>query len=263
MTITGDWQVELRSVLIGDGTDYAVIRDPGPRGLLGTPSVRSSDVDLMGDGAAAGADRYSSRIITIPVDVWGGDPETTNERVRTLLSAWRRSSTDTTLDVRLPGQPEEVLRYFGRARGGSETAWTLLSGHHGVLLAFAALDPFAYGAEVVSSTDSSSPLTIAAADMGDAGTVTDRATLTVVGSGAKPTITNTATGGVIAFAVNVTGTYVIDLHDQLTTKSGVNKDAEVTASSDWFGLAGGIDNVITFTGCTSIQVTHRPAYEVL
>jgi hypothetical protein len=263
MAITADWQMELRSVLIGAGTDYTVMRDPGPAGLLGTPSVRSGDVDLMGDGAGGGVDRYASRLITVPVDVFGGSPETTNARVQTLLAAWRRSSVDTPLDVRVPGQPETVLRYFGRARGGSESMWSLLAGHQGVLLAFAALDPFAYGAEVASATDSATPLTIAAATLGHPGTVTDRAVLTVVAAGGTPSITNTTTGGTIAFATAATGTYVIDLREQVATKAGVNVDHELAASSDWFALAGGVDNVLTFAGCTSIQLTHRPAFEVI
>lgn len=261
MAISTVWQIELRNVLIGAGTDYTVL--PGIAGLLGSPSVRSGDVDLMGDGASGGVDRYSSRLITIPVDVYGGTPEDTNELVQELLTAWRRSSTDTALDVSIPGQPEPILTYYGRSRGGSETAWTLLSGHQGVLLAFAALDPFAYGAEVASATDSATPLTIPAASMGAAGTVTDRAMLSVVAAGGTPSITNTTTGGTIAFAGPAAGTYLIDLHEQVTTKGGVNVDHEIAASSDFFALAGGVDNVLTFAGCDSIQVTHRPAYEVI
>jgi hypothetical protein len=264
MAITADYQIEVpaRSILIGAGTDYIVLSNPGPAGLLGTPPVRVDDVDLLQDGASGGRDLYSSRIITVPVAVKGTQVQA-NQRLRALSSAWRRSSDTVAMDVRVPGQPETVLRYFGRCRGAAEQGWNLRVGYHAMLLAFTALDPFAYGAEVVSATDSASPLTIAAAALGDPGTSTDRAVLTILAAGGRPTVTNEATGGVISFAQNVTGTYTLDLHDQITTAGSVNRDSQVGSSSDWFALAGGIDNVLTFTGATSIQVTHRPAYEVI
>lgn len=260
------WQVRVpaRGITIGDDTDVTMI-PPGPTGLLGSAPVRSTDVDLAADGASGGIDRYGARLVTIPTRVRGIDSEQVNERIRRVSTAWRRGgSADVEMEVSFPGQPEEWLSYFGRCRGAQDQGWNLALHFHAMMLTFAALDPFAYGAEVVSATDSSSPLTIAAATLGDVGTVTDRATLTVVApGGSAPVITNTTTGGVIAFASSVTGTYVLDLRDQITTKADINRDGDVAASSSWFALEGGVDNVLTFTGATSIQLTHRPAYEVI
>jgi hypothetical protein len=262
MAITQVWQIERGTLLLGAGTDYDIVTPPGPIGLLGS-TVRAADLERMGDGSTGGRDVSAARLVTIPINVHGTDPADTHDAVRALTSAWRRTPEDVTLDVSIPGQPEDVLRYYGRCRGVTESQWTLVQGDVALMLAFTALDPYAYGAEVTSAVDSSSPLTLDDTTTGDPGTTTARATLTIVGNGGTPVITNTTTGGLIAFAGAATGTYVIDLHTQTVTKSGVPRDQDVAASSPFFRIAGGVDNVITFAGCASIQLTYRPAYEVI
>lgn len=260
-TISTDWQARLveRDFLIGRDTDY-----PGLGGIrgLGVPEPRRSDQQRgQGDGDARGPDRYPARTLTMPVVVLGDTDDDTWGNYRALAVAWQRSQTDLELQLRLPGSAQTVVSYFGRPSG-------LPGDPHGLrtnTLATAAefrCDPYAYGAEVVSAVDAASPLTITAANLGDLGADTDRAVLTLVTAGGTPTITNTTTGGVIAFATAVTGTYVLDLRAQTVTKASVAKDHELSAASTWFALAGGVDNVIAFTGATSLQITHRPAFEV-
>jgi hypothetical protein len=257
--ITTDWQARLveRDFLIGRGTNYPGIG--GIRGLGILEPRRSDQARGHRDGDARGPDRYPARNLFAPVEVIGDTPALVWANYRALAVAWRRSDVDLELAVRIPGGAETSLSFFGRPTGlpGDPHG---LKGHLTTAAEFRC-DPLAYGAPVVSATDSSSPLTITAATLGEADT--DRAVLTVVAAGGTPVVTNTTTGGVISFAGAVTGTYVIDLRAQTVTKAGVNRDQDITAGSPWFDLAGGVNNVITFTGATSVQITHRPAYEVL
>jgi hypothetical protein len=63
--------VELDGFLMGDGTSYEVAAE-GVAGLLGSPEVKTNDVDRgHADGAFAGLDFYGPRLITIPVSVLG------------------------------------------------------------------------------------------------------------------------------------------------------------------------------------------------
>lgn len=261
MAIDTDWQARLveRDFMIGRDTDY-----PGIGGIQGLGILEPRRTDQPRghrDGDARGRDRYPARNLAIPVTVLGDTDDTIWANYRALAVAWRRSDVDLQLELRIPGAAEEVLSYFGRPGSLDGQPRGLKS----VIRTAAEFrcDTYAYGAEVSTATDNSSPLTIAAATAGDPGANTDRAVLTIVGNGGTPVVTNTTTGGVLAFAVPVTGTYVVDLHTQRTVKATVTKDHEVAASATWFDLAGGVDNVIDFAGCASIQLDYRPAYEVL
>jgi hypothetical protein len=260
-SISNDWQARLveRDFLIGRDTNYPGIG--GIRGLGVLEPRRSDQQRGQGNGDARGPDRLPARTLLIPVVVLGETDDEVWENYRALAVAWRRSQVDLELAIRLPGGAESSLSYIGRPTGlpGDPGG---LKGRLSTTAEFRC-DPFAYGAAVVSAVDAASPLTITAATLGDPGTITDRATLTVIAAGGTPSITNSTTGGTIAFAAPATGTYVFDLHTQTVTKAGINRDQDLTASSDWFALEGGINNVLTFTGATSVQLTHRPAYEVL
>jgi hypothetical protein len=260
-SISTDWQGRIveRDALIGRDTNYPGIG--GIRGLGVLEPRRGDQQRGHRSGDARGRDLYPGRILSLPVVVLGDTDDEVWANYRALAVNWRRSSVDLELQLRIPGAAEAIVSYFGRPNGlpGDPRG---LKGRLETTAEFRT-DPYAYGASVSSAVDSSSPLTIPAADLGDLEADTDRAVLTVVTAGGTPIITNTATGGVIAFTGPSTGTYTIDLRTQTTTKAGVNKDHEITAASTWFDLAGGIDNVLTFTGATSLQVTHRPAYEVL
>jgi phage-related protein len=258
--ITTDWQARLveRDHLIGRNTNY-----PGIGGIrgLGVLDPRRSDVARSNrHGDARGHDRYPARTLTIPVVVLGETDDEVWANYRALAVAWRRSPVDLELELRIPGAAEPVVSYFGRPSGlpgeprGLKGRLTTAAEFRG--------DTYAYGAAVTSAVDSASPLTILAADMGDPDTRTDRAVLTVIAAGGTPLIINTATGDFVQFAQPVTGTITIDLHTQTVTTGATNRDHWVTAGSPWFDLVGGIDNVLTFAGCTSVQITHRPAYEV-
>lgn len=260
-SISTDWQARIveRDFLIGRDTNY-----PGIGGIrgLGVLEPRHSDVARSNShGDAYGNDRYPGRLLTIPVIVLGDTDDDVWANYHDLAVAWRRSTTDLELALRIPGAVEPAVSYFGRPDGlpGDPSG---LKGRLETAARFRCC-PYGYGAPVDSATDTSSPLTIPAASLGDPEADTDRVTITVVAAGSSPEITNTTTGGFIRFGSAVTGTFAIDLHTQTVTQSTTNVDQVITASSPWFDLAGGVDNELTFIGCTSVQVTHRPAYEVL
>lgn len=262
--ITGDWQARLveRDFLIGRGTVY-----PGLGGITGTGVLKPRYDDQargMGNGDAFGVDTLPARILHMPIEVLGDSDSEVWAAYRALAVAWRHSRlTELALDVRIPGSAETVLRFFGRPLElpGDPHG---LKGHLATFAEFRA-DPYAYGALVESAVDSASPLTLDDSTMGDDGCDTDRCVITINGNGGTPVITNTTTGGSITFTAVLAGaqSYEIDLHAQTVTKAGIDRITDVDAGSLWFMLAGGVDNVLTFTGCASIQADYRPAYEVL
>lgn len=102
----------LNSVTFGAGTNYRFA--PENVSGVGEPPPKTNDVDLKhGDGAYAGTDRKSPRIITIPFVVLGTSPSNAMDNFETLAAAWVPGG-DVTLELYLPGKHFTVS---GRARG--------------------------------------------------------------------------------------------------------------------------------------------------
>lgn len=255
MAITADWQAELRTVTIGAGTDYPFTT---PVSGLGIPAVRSRDLELADrHGSHGGApDRLLRRILQLPVGVDGSTPADAYTKLHTLKSAWRPADSDEPFDLRLPGQPTTVVRYYGRPRAVDVDLRHLRSGWADALLTFEALDPYAYG-----PTDTATVVTTLAVT--NAGTVaTDRITLVLEGNGGTPVITNTTAGGTIEFvsalALGVTRTLDVRARTMVDA-GGADVYHELTAATSWFDLAPGA-NTITLSGAASVDVTWRPAW---
>lgn len=260
-SISQDWQGRLveRDFLFGRDTNY-----PGIGGVtdVGVLEPRLTDVVGLGDGAAWGMDRHPARTLTIPMTVLGDTSAEVWANYRLLAVAWRRSTAELALDLRLPGAAETVQRFYGRPNGVPAAP----HGLKGTLVTLAEFrcGPLCYGAEhTAASAASASPFTIPAGQMGDPGADTDRVTITIVGNGGTPTITH-GSGGAISFvlplAVGVEA--VFDLHDQTIDVNDAAADGAGNAGDDWFRLVGGAENEITATGCASIEVTWRPGYGV-
>lgn len=258
--ITQDWQARIvdRDFVIGRGTNYPGIGAIEGIGILPPTSDPSP---RWGDGDTFGRDRLGNRVITLPVRTIGDTDAGRWSNYRALAVAWRRAMTELELQLRIPGSAETIVSYFGRP--GS-----LPGAPHGLKLTvdtvaeFHAL-PYAYGAaRTLTAILAASPLTIPTA--GDPETNTDRAVITITGNGGTPTITNTTTGGAVAFNRALAGgaTYILDLHTQTAVKAGVSSPDHMTPTSDWFTLTGNINNLLAFTGAASISVTWRPAYQV-
>ena len=262
MTITTAWQGELaaRSFTFGRGTSYPGIG--GIVGAYGTPTPEATDLRLTGrDGTVGGIDRYPKRVLRIPMQVLGDTGADVDTNLAALKAAWRRSDTDLALSLRLAGTT--TLTYWGRPRGiddsrlGKVEAGTAL-----VTATFDCLDPLAYGDTVTVGADASTPIPLT--NNGNA--TSYRCVLTVAGNGGTPVLTNPddPDGGDITFTSTLAGgsSYVIDLHDMsvVTGVSSTHVEDRVAASSRWFGLAPGTNNV-AFTGCASVAASFRPAWE--
>lgn len=269
MAITADNQFDVNGVLtMGAGTNYSVLFD-GVKGF-GTPSFRSSDLPFgaIRDGVAPGFDTLEARAIALPFMIRGqASASATMQAWTALKAAWQpasnRSGTVTAageqyLDARLPGMPVTTMRSYGRCRGipddeiGPGQRWITGTG------IFLGTDPLLYDASATAvSADSSSPVPLPNAG----NQPTRRCTLTVVGSGSAPVITNpnSLTGGAITFSTALSGTATIDLYAQTVTVSGVDHTSDVDPSSLWFELQPGTNDV-TFTGCTSVAASYRSAW---
>lgn len=130
--ITGDYQVEIRDTLFGDGETSWV---SGPIGGLLVPSVRPQDTALAhDDGSVGGLDTLGTRIVTIPLTLDGSI-------LLDAVQAWLPSRrTDIPLHLRLPIFGH--IWFLGRPRGLTESLMSLEgSGTIAVLARFDALDP--------------------------------------------------------------------------------------------------------------------------
>lgn len=109
--------VDLEGFRMGAGTVYEV-SESGIGGLLGSPSIKTSDVSRgHRDGSVAGYDYYDARLITIPVTVTGTTPQACLLATEDLFDAWAPSNTNLLLTITLWGY---TYRMYGRPREVSE-----------------------------------------------------------------------------------------------------------------------------------------------
>jgi hypothetical protein len=135
MTLT-EWTAQLGSLVVGAGTDYVF---DGPITGLGVPAPRTADLDLPTGGTLGGRDLPARRTIGLPVSILADGPAAVRDAVDTLNAAWAPTSTDTYLDICLPGWG--TVRYTGRPRGVDLDLTDLFAGAARARLIFDALDP--------------------------------------------------------------------------------------------------------------------------
>lgn len=131
-----EWSAQLGSLVVGAGTAYTF---DGPITGLGVPAPRTSDLDLPTGGTLGGRDLPAPRSIGIPVSILGDDAAAVMDSVDSLNTAWAPTSTDTYLDICLPGMG--TIRYTGRPRGVDLDLTDLFTGAARARLIFDALDP--------------------------------------------------------------------------------------------------------------------------
>lgn len=259
----------VRDLLQGAGTPYELLA--GGVGGLGNPRGRHADVPFQGrDGAWFGDEDYDTRTLVFPTGLSAPqevvEPTDREAAARALLrpwkQAWRVSSTD--LELRLLDVDGiyddgiEEVSFFGRPRL-DENALDLSGIHGGVvagLAEFVAGDAFAYGpARTDTEVLAASPLVMPVA--GDV--PTRRFTITVTGNGGTPTVTSTteAKSMVWSSVLALGQTVILDFRTTTAVQAGV--DVYPFATDEWFRLLPGA-NVLTFSGCAQIAVTHRGAY---
>jgi hypothetical protein len=146
-TCAGTFELVTRSIVVGDGTDYAF---DGAVSGIGVPEVRNNDVDKgHGDGAITQHDFYQTRPITIPISIAPAPGESVTraqiwQRWLTLKAAWAKS-----YDVDLELVHTEVgftTSYFGRPNGVAldDSLWRRGMPVLRVLLGFRCGDPAEY-----------------------------------------------------------------------------------------------------------------------
>lgn len=255
MTSLNQYQAALNGVTIGRDTYYPGVG--GTRGAVGSPPINQHDLRLeMRHGGAAGIDRYGTRTIKVPVQIAATSEAHFDTLLGSLKDAWSPSDTDQELELRLGGTQ---LSYFGRPRGVDDSQLggkALINSTGLVVCEFAATDPFGYGATVTVPADTSTPVTLPNA--GNA--PTSRVTLTIVGSGGTPALVNTSdNAGDLTFTHTVSSTLTVDLRAMTVRDGSTSRESWLSIGSLWFELQPG-DNTVTFTGCTSVAASIRPAY---
>jgi len=113
--ITGDWQIQVGDLLIGDGTDYDI---RVIEGLASMPEVRPQDRPLLlRHGSVSGLDYLGERDFTVELDVVESNTDTLAALLDALSLAWRPTTTEVPIAFQVPGvaggAPSVV---FGRVR---------------------------------------------------------------------------------------------------------------------------------------------------
>lgn len=258
MTLSADWQAELRSTVMGTGTAYKIVAVDG----FGVHGVKANDYDrVLRHGSVTGADFLSPRVLSLTIKLVAATATTAGQALTTLKAAWRPSTTtaEVELDVRFPGTAETSMKAYIKPRG-AQVVLDQGSADRGVMVVQClahCLDPMFYGAAVATNVTTTQTVT-------NAGNMeTDRCIITITGSGGTPTLTNAGdSSGTIVFNTTLAGatTRILDLRTQtMTDNSGNDKTSELASSTNWFVLQSGA-NSCTLTGATSAAFSHRPAY---
>jgi hypothetical protein len=252
VTITVDWQAELRGVTVGASTSYPFT---GPIGGLGVSTPRTADHERgLSAGDVGGTDVAARRVLTLQLGVDGTSASNGWGLFETLKVAWQSSPVDVALDLRLPGFSSVARRFYGRPRGVDDNLDLLRLGWIDALATFEALDPYGYGPEV--------PVALSAGEtvLVNAGAApTDRYVLVATVTTAPVVFSNAADDEPGLTLTGVTGVVTIDGRARTVTSSGgVDLYGSLVAGSGWPVLAPG-SNTLTLTGATG-ALTYRPAY---
>lgn len=260
MTLTADYQAELRGVVLGPSSDYP--HAAAPQGF-GTPSYRTGDQPRPLDhGEFAGLDLMNGRTVVFDVWVVGDDDTEAAANLNALKAAFAPSSATLELSVRLAGTDYALL---GRPRGVVANIEYVRDGVARARCEFKALDPRLYSLEVTDSplvlaSNSGAglefpltfPMTFGGAATGGVVTVENAGTFTapwvavINGPVVDPFLENTATGEI----VRLTGT--LDAGDYLVVDSDArtvllngtaSRYSWVSPGSTWWQLEPGANSV--------------------
>lgn len=258
-----NWTAEMRDVTVGRGE--APYLPAGPVRGLASPRLQQARL-RRGDrsGQTAGREEADMRILMLPIVISVGHPSPTPEALvlaaaSDLQRAWRGTEgDDEELNLNIADWPTDAgLTFFGRPMGVHDLDIDLSDvGAATCMLQFDALDPWGYGVEVDGDVEASSPFTVELDGMADI----DRFVVTIVGNDNPVLLTSTTDQGrFIALSVLATGeTAVLDFRARTVEVNGDDAFSRVQPGSLWFELLVGTNN-LTFSGCASVQVSHRPA----
>lgn len=268
--MSGTWTI--RGLTQGLGTDYVL--DDAEIGGLGFLIAGNEVAFSTGDGAFAGHETYSARVLSFPMVIAPPVKEIhlmtpaerrnwSMSRLHTLTSAWRRIDVPTEgyeipLDLTIDGiSPTNTLRFYGRPRTGLAIDGKDLhtSGSIRVLAQFGCLDPFGYGEEVTDT------LTVGVNTVTNEGLApTERWTAEFQVGSVNQTFVHEMGVGLDLTGTTITGSpYVADARWYTLTQTSMNDVfGDLSETSDFFPLLPG-DNDITVAG-DDVEFTYRPAW---
>lgn len=209
--ITQPGQAEIRGLLIGRATPYAVQTWEG----LGLPEVADNDQEFDGDdGSSAGFDRYPKRSISASIGITAANRDELGVRRDALAAAMRRAggpAETVPFVIRLSATPR---RFHVRPRR-LELPWERFA-EHGLMLSGAlmveALDPYGYSTtehlETITIADDE---TTASAVIDNAGNGRTRPTLEITGPATDPVVANLETGRAARFVVTLGSSDVLEV----------------------------------------------------
>ena len=288
--LSGDYQFELRSVLMGDGTNYEIGAEGW--GGFGTPEIRARQSVLpLEHGAVADREYADARELRLPMIIKGTTVANLLSNWQSVMEAWQPSQSGDVQAALQIGGSKFLLS--GRPRGISDADTT----HYGRLRIFAeatfvATDPRLYA--LTASTDTANvasagssrtyPLTYpraytsnsqATSTVTNSGTVLTAPSFSISGACVGPKVTNAA-GDVLdlpSFTLGAGETLKLDsrTHEVLLDDSAYASDGStlmrsyVTDASEWLTVAAGAGDTYTyevagFTASSTLTVTWRDAY---
>lgn len=135
--VVADWQLELRTTLMGATTDYVIDRDAGGVGGLLDVAVKMPETDYAhADGSFAAEGYQAARTITVPLVLDGF------AALSTMQTVWAPSTTDLPLYFRIPDIGKKYVN--GRPLGLVADTALAAMGAIRVLCSFRATDPTIY-----------------------------------------------------------------------------------------------------------------------
>lgn len=252
MTLTADYQIEPNGsgTVLGQGTVYRILSSSGfgRSGNQGSVTART-----MAHGSSFGSLFLAAKPMIFNVALRETSASSMGSALRTLVAAWAPPTTgaEQYLDLRYPGFGETTLRMYGVFEdiGDQLGADIAVSKVARLTCTFLATDPLMYGAAATTTTNAGNAYT-------------DRATVTVTGTGGTPEIINTndSNGWILwATTLAVGATRIIDMRAKTVVDgSGNDKRGELSNASNWFRFRP-TTNTLSVTDC-SVSTVLRPAW---
>lgn len=293
---TRDYQIDIGGVLMGPGTPYVI----GQVGGLGSPELRTQDIDLAtDDGALPGVDYYRPRTVVIEAGIrTPGDASAAYDALGVLQRAVsnpavrKQAGALEVLRLKWPGRP--ARRMYGRVRrlDVASTAQAIY-GWIPFTLEITATDPGIYDdvqQAVVLPLDAGSgggfkaplvaPITTGVADPSsrpgwvvNAGDLGAYPVLRLQGPVTNPRVRVVETGRVLELAISLRDTDTVEIDTRAGARwvllNGGNAAPALTAASrlDLFTIPPGRSEIrwtaTDYTNSARLSVAWRDAYTAL
>lgn len=137
--VVGPWQFELRSLLMGDGTDYTVDRNGAVAGLVGSSIQMPETRYAHADGSFIGSAVEEPRTAILSIEIEGDDADDAGTKYIALRTAFAKATTELPFYFNLPGWGKRYVN--GWPAGVVEDLRLADFGLIGVICSFRITDP--------------------------------------------------------------------------------------------------------------------------